>query len=119
MNNKKNLLMLSILLTTCASCNQPSEEVSEDPETEFVIKDELKTLPCFHIYHKNCINEWLRNNMNCVICKTEIGNGNNNGNSSSNGNGMVGSTYQSGLYQMIIGDDDAEEELSMPFPSGD
>ena len=86
---------------------------------EFVIKDELKTLPCFHIYHKNCINEWLRNNMNCVICKTEIGNGNNNGNSSSNGNGMVGSTYQSGLYQMIIGDDDEEEELSMPFPSGD
>ena len=84
---------------------------------EFVIQDELKTLPCFHIYHKNCINEWLRNNMNCVICKTEISPGSSN----NNNNGGVGSSYQSPLYQMIIGNDDDEEhgEISMPFPSGE
>ena len=53
MKNRKSLLPLSILLTTCAACNQPSEEVSEEPETEFVIKDE-------NLIHSNEIDDNYR-----------------------------------------------------------
>ena len=37
--------------------------------------DEVETLPCFHIFHKICIEEWFNNNNNnCPICKNEITN---------------------------------------------
>jgi len=39
---------------------------------EFEIKENLKTLPCFHIFHSNCIDEWITNNPNCPMCKTNI-----------------------------------------------
>ena len=37
--------------------------------------DEVETLPCFHIFHKNCIEQWFNNNNNnCPICKNDITN---------------------------------------------
>ena len=37
--------------------------------------DEVETLPCFHIFHNNCIEEWFNNNNNtCPICKNDITN---------------------------------------------
>jgi hypothetical protein len=32
----------------------------------------IKTLDCFHKYHQSCINEWLKNNDNCPICRKVI-----------------------------------------------
>ena len=39
---------------------------------EFQNGDEKTTLPCFHIFHPNCINQWLKKHDNCPICKTKF-----------------------------------------------
>jgi len=40
--------------------------------SEYEEGDELKTLPCFHMYHKECIDEWLKNSKQCAICKIDV-----------------------------------------------
>lgn len=35
--------------------------------------DELKTLPCLHMFHSGCIHLWLKQNNSCPICKTPVG----------------------------------------------
>jgi len=40
---------------------------------EFGDGDDLKTLPCLHIYHQKCIEQWLRADNSCPVCKTPIG----------------------------------------------
>jgi len=39
---------------------------------EFKNGDELKTLPCLHIYHQQCIEHWLGLDNSCPICKAPI-----------------------------------------------
>ena len=39
---------------------------------DFKNGEEKTTIPCFHIFHPNCINQWLKANNTCPICKTEI-----------------------------------------------
>jgi hypothetical protein len=38
----------------------------------FVVGDELTTIPCFHLFHPKCINEWFKSKNTCPICKTKI-----------------------------------------------
>lgn len=40
---------------------------------EFQDSDELKTLPCLHIYHHKCVDRWLCTDNSCPVCKTPIG----------------------------------------------
>jgi len=40
---------------------------------DFQDGDELKTLPCLHIYHKKCIDSWLARDNSCPVCKHPIG----------------------------------------------
>ena len=47
---------------------------------EFAVGDDLKTLPCFHIFHGKCVNQWLMENMNCPVCKMSINPSNGNSN---------------------------------------
>lgn len=35
--------------------------------------DDVKTLPCLHIYHQKCIERWLNTDNSCPVCKTPIG----------------------------------------------
>lgn len=37
---------------------------------DYEIGEEVRTLPCFHIFHVQCIDEWLSRNKLCPICKT-------------------------------------------------
>ncbi len=34
--------------------------------------DEIKTLPCLHMYHSTCIENWLRQSRLCPVCKHSI-----------------------------------------------
>ena len=36
-----------------------------------VIKKNKKNLTCFHSFHTNCIKEWLKENINCPICRKD------------------------------------------------
>jgi len=36
---------------------------------DFHIGDHIRTLPCFHMYHSNCIDPWLQKKSKCPICK--------------------------------------------------
>ena len=40
---------------------------------KYEINNEVKTLPCFHLFHKDCIDQWLKaGNDSCPICKNKI-----------------------------------------------
>ena len=37
--------------------------------TELEDGEEIKTLPCKHLFHPDCIDPWLHKNSTCPICK--------------------------------------------------
>jgi len=39
---------------------------------EFAAGESLRSLPCMHRYHMNCIDEWLARSRECPICKRDI-----------------------------------------------
>jgi len=38
----------------------------------FETSEDVKTLPCLHIYHPKCIDKWLSRNCTCPICKRDV-----------------------------------------------
>ena len=39
---------------------------------DFKNKDKALILPCIHLFHKNCIKNWLKKQNNCPICKFKL-----------------------------------------------
>lgn len=39
---------------------------------EFEEQEEVKKLTCNHIFHKSCIEEWLKNHSTCPVCKHSL-----------------------------------------------
>ena len=39
---------------------------------EYVNNDNVIYLPCFHIFHKKCITQWIKKQANCPLCKINI-----------------------------------------------
>uniref|UniRef100_T1H6L1 RING-type domain-containing protein n=1 Tax=Megaselia scalaris TaxID=36166 RepID=T1H6L1_MEGSC len=39
---------------------------------EFVTGDQIRYLPCLHIYHMNCIDDWLIRSLCCPSCMEPV-----------------------------------------------
>ncbi|XP_037710863.1 uncharacterized protein LOC119547895 [Drosophila subpulchrella] len=56
---------------------RPSE-TDEDAEkcaiclTLFEIENEVRRLPCMHLFHTDCVDQWLVTNKHCPICRVDI-----------------------------------------------
>ncbi|XP_022723935.1 E3 ubiquitin-protein ligase At1g63170-like isoform X4 [Durio zibethinus] len=40
---------------------------------KYADNDELRELPCIHVFHVVCVDKWLKINASCPLCKNEIG----------------------------------------------
>jgi hypothetical protein len=40
--------------------------------SNFAAGEEVRQLPCSHVFHANCIDEWLRRCTDCPICKANV-----------------------------------------------
>eukprot|EP00929_Paragymnodinium_shiwhaense_P005914 TRINITY_DN10852_c0_g1_i2.p1 TRINITY_DN10852_c0_g1~~TRINITY_DN10852_c0_g1_i2.p1 ORF type:complete len:459 (+),score=101.71 TRINITY_DN10852_c0_g1_i2:102-1478(+) len=43
--------------------------------SEFAGNDEVMRLPCGHVFHASCVEEWLRRCTDCPICKANVASG--------------------------------------------
>lgn len=39
---------------------------------DYDVGDTVKTLPCFHMFHPDCIHQWLERSKLCPLCKTSV-----------------------------------------------
>jgi len=39
---------------------------------EYEDKEEVRRLPCMHLFHLPCIDQWLSTNKRCPICRVDI-----------------------------------------------
>ena len=66
-----NLLIDSICLKNTSKLNPDKKECTICLE-KFNINDKIINLECLHMFHNNCIKNWLKMKDYCPICKNKI-----------------------------------------------
>jgi len=54
------------------SINSVSQQTCMICLNDFSIGDDCRCLPCRHVFHGNCVDEWLRRCTDCPICKDNV-----------------------------------------------
>ena len=67
--NNQNQTIEKIELTFTNNLNNKNCSICLD---EFNENEILFQLICNHYYHKKCINDWLRKNRSCPLCRTDL-----------------------------------------------
>lgn len=55
-----------------------ASETDEDSEkcticlSQFIPQEDVRRLPCMHLFHKDCVDQWLVTNKHCPICRVDI-----------------------------------------------
>ena len=57
----KKIKKLSVKRSICLKCDVP-----------FKKRDVCCLLPCYHLLHSNCFNNWMMNNNSCPICGIKV-----------------------------------------------
>lgn len=69
-------LHVSNFAANVSDASVPSEEADSNTCTicldEYQDGDQLRILPCLHIFHTCCIDNWLPRNSTCPVCKMDI-----------------------------------------------
>ena len=40
--------------------------------SEFEEEEDVRRLPCMHLFHVDCVDQWLATNKRCPICRVDI-----------------------------------------------
>jgi hypothetical protein len=72
-----SLSSVAAAAVAAAAAAEPAAEAAEHESCcicmcEFEPGDELRSLPCMHMFHKAEIDKWLATNKKCPICQTAI-----------------------------------------------
>ena len=67
---------------------------------EMEVGSEVRNLPCNHLYHKDCVDEWLRVNASCPTCRFNIQPVEGDGGDSGGGGGLSDSTTPINIYNL-------------------
>ena len=70
-SQNNNLLIDPIFLRKISTLN-PDKKACTICLEDFNIKDKVINLECLHMFHNNCINNWLTINNFCPVCKNKI-----------------------------------------------
>ncbi|XP_059139474.1 mucin-2-like isoform X2 [Physella acuta] len=61
---------------TCAGGDNPDSNNHQEKCTiclsEFETGEDVRRLPCMHLFHSECVDQWLSTNKNCPICRVDI-----------------------------------------------
>ena len=65
----EELAKLQVILFSELETDEKSCSICLD---EFVPESQLYTIPCKHLFHKACIEDWVAENYKCPVCRGEI-----------------------------------------------
>lgn len=40
--------------------------------SQFEVENDVRRLPCMHLFHMDCVDQWLVTNKHCPICRVDI-----------------------------------------------
>ena len=63
--------------TTAATSADDDDDAGPDCNCSVCLQDledgdEIRTLPCMHMFHKECIDRWLTGNGICPVCRVPV-----------------------------------------------